>query len=379
MPDEIRSAVESADDHLIRDAAYQTIPREAFREMMDVDRYDRRSSDFDGIISATHDHFWDPNDPAYVDFDQPFDLARDYIMPPERIQELRGAVLERLDEGDQIRLGNEIMRWQISNILHGEQGALNLSTSLADILLDPGAQEYATNQAREEARHVTGFARYIKTRWGMAYPVGDVLGDTLEDLVKTPVVYKKLVGMQMLLEGLAMGAFANLHKHTRDPVLKRLVQLVMTDEAFHHKFGKIWADKTITKLSSEERDRVEDWAAEIFESLLFNLVNIRQKRMIYGQFGLEWEWVRDAVRETYNNDERRNELKDGNNVFRVLAKTLISAGIITDRTAHVYAEWVNMKELAAEEHEIPGAAAVIEGIDDLRRINAERKVIGQKF
>ncbi|MEL0111351.1 MAG: ferritin-like domain-containing protein, partial [Rickettsiales bacterium] len=168
MPDEIRSAVESADDHLIRDAAYQTIPREAFREMMDVDRYDRRSSDFDGIISATHDHFWDPNDPAYVDFDQPFDLGRDYIMPPERIQELRGAVLERLDEGDQIRLGNEIMRWQISNILHGEQGALNLSTSLADILLDPGAQEYATNQAREEARHVTGFARYIKTRWGMA-------------------------------------------------------------------------------------------------------------------------------------------------------------------------------------------------------------------
>ncbi|MEE3092703.1 MAG: hypothetical protein VX340_01205, partial [Pseudomonadota bacterium] len=75
--------------------------------------------------------------------------------------------------------------------------------------------------------------------------VGEVLGDLLEDLIRTPVVYKKLVGMQMLLEGLAMGAFANLHKHSSDPVLCRLVQLVMTDEAFHHKFGKIWADKTI--------------------------------------------------------------------------------------------------------------------------------------
>ena len=101
--------------------------------------------------------------------------------------------------------------------------------------------------------------------------------------------------------------------------------------------------------------------------------------MVYKQFGLDWEWVRDAVRETYNDDERRNELKDGNNVFRVLAKTLISAGIITDRTAHVYAEWVNMKELESESHEVPGAAAVMEGIEDLRRINSQRKVIGQKF
>ena len=67
--------------------------------------------------------------------------------------------------------------------------------------------------------------------------------------------------------------------------------------------------------------------------------------MVYKQFGLDWEWVRDAVREAYNDDERRNELKGGNNVFRILAKTQISAGIITDRTARVYAEWMNMNEL----------------------------------
>ena len=89
----------------------------------------------------------------------------------------------------------------------------------------------------------------MKSRWGTAYPVGKVLGDMLEGLIKTPVVCKKVVGMQMLLEGLARGAFSKLHKHVRDPVLKRLVQLVMTDEALHHKFGKVWADKTIANLS----------------------------------------------------------------------------------------------------------------------------------
>jgi len=163
MPDEVRTSAET-DDHLIRDAAYETVSRDDFRAMIDVDRYDNRSHDFDEIISATHDHFWDPNDKNYVDFDQPFDMAKEYLMPPERIQELRGAVLDRLDEGQQIKLGNEIMRWQISNIIHGEQGALNLSTGLADILLDAGAQEYATNQAREEARHVTGFTYFMRSR-----------------------------------------------------------------------------------------------------------------------------------------------------------------------------------------------------------------------
>tara|TARA_Y100000766_G_C18873869_1_gene589730 strand:- start:409 stop:591 length:183 start_codon:yes stop_codon:yes gene_type:complete len=60
----------------------------------------------------------------------------------------------------------------------------------------------------------------------------------------------------------------------------------------------------------------------------------------------------------------------------MLAKSLISAGIITDRTKRVYAEWVNMKQLESEAHDIPDAAAVIEGLKDLRRVNANRKVIG---
>ncbi|MED6311308.1 MAG: ferritin-like domain-containing protein, partial [Pseudomonadota bacterium] len=157
---------------MIRGSAYETVERDDFEAMVDIDRYDRRSHDFDEMISATHDHFWDPNDKTYVDFDQHFDMDKEYLMPPERIQELPGAVLDRLDEGQQIKLGNEIMRWEISNIIHGEQGALNLSTGLADILLDTGAQEYVTNQARQEARHVTGLSYYTKSRWGTAYPVG---------------------------------------------------------------------------------------------------------------------------------------------------------------------------------------------------------------
>ena len=120
----------------------------------------------------------------------------------------------------------------------------------------------------------------------------------LADLVSTPEVYKKIVGMQMLIEGLAMGAFATLNAKTNDPVLRRLVQLVMSDEAFHHRFGRIWAAKTIRQLSEEEHRKVEDWAAQIFQTLLFNLINAEQKQVIYAKYGLDWQWVRDAVKES---------------------------------------------------------------------------------
>ena len=94
MPYEVRTGYGNAEDHLIRDPAYETVERNDFKAMVDIDRYDRRSHDHDEIISATHDQFWDPNDKTYVDFDQPFDMDKEYLMPPERIQELSGAVLD---------------------------------------------------------------------------------------------------------------------------------------------------------------------------------------------------------------------------------------------------------------------------------------------
>lgn len=360
------------------DKAYDAVGPEDFPAMLEVPRYGRRTNAFDGIISATHDHFWDPFDKNYIDFDQSFDLTATPIMPLSSIVELRSAVAERLDGGQQIQLANDVMHWSISNLLHGEQGALSLSASLCHILLDPGAQEYAANQAREEARHVAGFTRYIAKRWGDPLPVGKTIATVLADLVSTPEVYKKIVGMQMLVEGIAMGAFASLNAKTNDPVLRRLVQLVMSDEAFHHRFGRLWAAKTIRHLNEEEHRKVEDWAAQLFQMLLFNLINTEQKQGIYAKYGLDWEWVRDAVRESFGDDQRREELKESTNFFRVLIKTLLQAGIITSRTAPLYAVWVDMDELKAEGEGIPGDIVADEMLVVLREINSRRRRIGSK-
>jgi hypothetical protein len=361
-------------EHITHDPIYDTVHRDDFPAMIEADRYADRSSAFDAIISATVDHFWDPNDPRYLDYAaDDFDVSQDTVLPREMVVELNCAVADRLDEGQQLRLANQNARFFLSSILHGEQGALSLSASLCQILRDPGAQEYAANQAREEARHVTAFSRYVQQRWGSPLSPGPTLATMMNELVLAPEVYKKLVGMQMLIEGLAMGAFATLHARSRDPLLRRLVQLVMTDEAFHHRFGKIWAERTVPRLSEEEHEKVEDWAAQCFQRLLFNLVNAEQKQQIYAEFGLEWQWVRSAVLEAFGDAQRREAMTQSTNIFRVLIKTLLKAGIITERSRATYASWVDMDELAREEDEVVGADVAEDGIEQLREINRGRK------
>ena len=360
-------------DHITYDPAYNTVDRDNFMSMIEVDRYGDRCTAFDEIISLTRDHHWDPTDPAYIDFDaDPLDVEKELIMPRDFVIELQCAVKDRLDERQQIQLANESVRFSLSSILHGEQGALSLSTSLAQILRDPGAQEYATNQAREEARHVAGFSKYVQKRWGKPLGCGTTLANLMNDIVLAPEVYKKLVGMQMLIEGLAMGAFATFHSKTNDPTLRRLIQLVMSDEAFHHRFGKIWADRTVPKLTAEEHEKVEDWAAKCFQTLLFNLVNAEQKQAIYPRFGLEWQWVRGAVLEAFTDNDRRQVMRQSTNIFRVLIKTLLKAGIITERTKPVYAAWVDMEELRGESDEVVGTDIADATVIELRDINAQK-------
>ena len=363
--------------HITHNSAYNTVDRDDFPAMIEVERYGDRSDAFDEIISATENHFWDPLDPAYVDFSQKFDVRERTIMPRDFTVELNCAVADRLSPQQQIELANESSRFTLSSILHGEQGALSLSVSLCQIMKDPGAQEYAANQAREEARHVTAFSRYVQARWGTPLAVGPTLGNLLNELVLAPEVYKKLVGMQMLVEGLAMGAFATIHSLTEDPLLRRTVQLVMTDEAFHHRFGKIWADRTVPKLTEEEHERVETWAAKCFQTLLFNLVNAEQKQHIYTRFGLDWQWVRSAILEAFTDADRRRMMTRSTNIFRVLIKTLLKAGIITERTRAAYATWVDMEELAREHDEVVGQDVADAAMVELQAINRGRKKIGR--
>ena len=357
--------------NITKDAMYDAVAPDDFEAMLQTDRYNGRTGAFDKIISATHDHFWDPLDKAYIDFDEPFDIENEPLISEDMLVALKTDYVSNhlSDPKERTRFINQQVRWMFSSILHGEQGALNLSASLCHVLRDQGAQEYAANQAREEARHVTAFAKYIKARWGRPVECGPVLKDLLVEIIGSPEVYKKIVGMQMLVEGLAMGAFATFYKELRDPMGRKLLQLVMTDEAFHHKFGKIWADRTVPKLSPEEHNIIEDWAAHCFQTLLFNLVAPHQQRAIYESFGLDCDRVVEEVQKLATDEARREEMKEATNIFRVLVKTLVNAGIVTDRTRGFYAMYVDLDELKAEGEWMVGDDIAEEGIRFLQSVN----------
>src|SRR5262245_54372562 len=131
------------------DPVYDTVTRDDFPALLDAGRYLDRSPHFDEIIARTEEHFWNPDDPDYIDFAAPW-RADEPLLPLGMIPELQSAIADRLDERQQIAFANKSAQWTLSNILHGEQGALNLSATLAEAFVDPGAQEYAANQVREE-------------------------------------------------------------------------------------------------------------------------------------------------------------------------------------------------------------------------------------
>ncbi|MFN3521554.1 MAG: ferritin-like domain-containing protein [Phenylobacterium sp.] len=366
----------AADGNITKDLIYDAVAPDDFESMLELDRYNARSTAFDKIISATHDHFWDPLDKKYIDFDEPFDMENEMLLPEDMIISLSTDYVSNhlTDWKTRVRFANQSALRSFSSILHGEQGALNLSASLCHVLKDQGAQEYAANQTREEARHVTAFAKYIKARWGRPVECGPTLKALLVDIIASPEVYKKIIGMQMLVEGLAMGAFATFFNNIRDPMGKKLLQLVMTDEAFHHKFGKIWADRTIPKLTAEEHAIIEDWAAHCFQTLLFNLVAPSQQRDLYEEFGLDPDRVIAEMAANMNDEVRRESMKEQTNIFRVLVKTLLNAGIITDRTKAFYATYVDMDELKGEGDRMVGDDIAEEGIKYLQEINFKDRV-----
>ncbi len=341
--------------------------------MIEPSRYGNRSAAFDAIISATEGHYWDPADTRYIDFNQPFPLDEELVMPPEFTPELNTAAADRLDERQRIQFGNELTRFHLSQILHGEQGGVLLCADLCATFLDPGTQEYAANQVREETRHVNGLSRYFAARWGSCLAAGDGLLRVTERIVETAEVYQKVIGMQLVIEGLALGSLSQLYKNARDPVLRRLVQLILTDESYHHRFGRIWGQDTIPALTEAQHRQVENWTAGTFVTIYQNLSGIQQKKDLYAKFGLDWKWVAAALRESLGRPGQREAMNEQTSIYSVLAKTLRDAGLITERTRPLYETCFNLNAaLTAEEEGIEDGVAD-QTMAELREIHKESR------
>jgi hypothetical protein len=170
----------------------------------------------------------------------------------------------RLDDEEQHQLLNSVVCWLLSQFLHGEQGALMAAAQVTEAVPFFDGKYYGATQVVDEGRHVEVFHRYLDTKLGKLYQVNDNLFVIIDALMQDSRWDMKFLGMQIMIEGLALGAFGTLFKLTREPLLRELLRMVIQDEARHVHYGVLALKNHIRhELSESERREREDWAFEV--------------------------------------------------------------------------------------------------------------------
>ena len=224
-------------------------------------------------------------------------------------------------------MGHEVA-WALSQFLHGEQGALLVASQLASCAPSFNAKLYAASQTFDEARHVEVFNRYVRTKIGYSYPVTGGLKDLLDKILTDERWDLKFIGMQIVLEGLALAAFHTRRNETDDPVLKDLLYLVIRDEARHVTFGVNYLEEFVATLTEQER---EDRAEFAYQACV-----VSRDRLIgsdiHRYFGWDVDHARAALVERGLNADFLNML------YARIIPNLKRIGLLTERVRPKFEE-----------------------------------------
>ena len=214
------------------------------------------------------------------------DLNWDYTHPVDKRiiepdEELPHEALDAyndLSEEEKILFDRHSTAELMSQFLHGEQGALLVASQLASCAPTYNAKLYAASQTFDEARHVEVFNKYLQDKIGIHYPINPNLKLLLDKILTDERWDLKFIGMQIIIEGLALAAFQMLKAITKDPLLKQLLHYVVRDEARHVTFGINYLEDYLKTLSPEE---IEDRAQFAYEACVISrdrLINTKSEQ-----------------------------------------------------------------------------------------------------
>jgi hypothetical protein len=173
-----------------------------------------------------------------------------------------GTVLESWGDKEWLDYGIQNRKWTLSQFLHGEQGALLCTAKITETVPWYDAKLYASTQVVDEARHVEVFARYLDEKMGGGYQINAHLRMLLDDIINDSRWDMTYLGMQVMVEGLALAAFGYMHQLTDEPLLKKLLRYVMSDEARHVAFGVLSLKEVYEHLSDAEMKDRQEFAYE---------------------------------------------------------------------------------------------------------------------
>jgi hypothetical protein len=169
---------------------------------------------------------------------------------------------EKLSQAQRDEVGMHLSSWLFSQFLHGEQGALTVAARIIETVPDMDSKFYSATQAMDEARHVELFSRFIKDKIGVHYPINDDLATLLSQALSDGRWDFPYLGMQVLIEGLALAAFGVHRDMSNNPLVTQLLAYVMQDEARHVAFGRLALREYYAELTEPERAEREEFLIE---------------------------------------------------------------------------------------------------------------------
>ena len=261
-------------------------------------------------------------------------LAWDTDVDPERgiIPEFVNALAgyppyERLNAKEKNRLRHGQVALQLSQFLHGEQGAFIVASQLVGAVPWIDAKYYAGTQTMDEGRHVEVFSRYLREKLEWQWPVNESLKDLLDATITDSRWDFKYLGMQIIIEGLAMAAFGNLFQLTTEPLLKELIRYVMKDESRHVAFGMLsLSDYYGDMKPSDVRDR---------EDFIIYACELMRNRLVGDQIATAMGWDREEVRQAVLASEPAMMFR--RMIFSRVVPNLKRLGLLTPRVREAFA------------------------------------------
>jgi 1,2-phenylacetyl-CoA epoxidase catalytic subunit len=203
---------------------------------------------------------WNASD--RIDWKQDLDPENPMGVPDIAISIYGSEVWNKMTEKEKVRLRHHGQAWQISQFLHGEQGALVCTAKIVQQVPSLDAKYYAATQVIDEARHVEAYSRLLHEKFELAYPITPPLKALLENIISDSRWDFTYLGMQVLIEGLALAAFQRLRDQAQNPLSAAVNAYVMQDEARHVAFGRIALRDYYPQLTEAERREREEFIVE---------------------------------------------------------------------------------------------------------------------
>ena len=203
---------------------------------------------------------WNAN--TRIDWSQDLDPENPQELPDESVSIFGSDIWNRMTRQEKANVRRHQQAWQLSQFLHGEQGALVCTAKIVQQVPSIDAKFYAATQVMDEARHVESYSRLLHEKFELAYPITPTLKRLLDDVLSDSRWDMTYLGMQVLIEGLALAAFAEIRDQAKNSLAAAVNAYVIQDEARHVAFGRLTLRDYYPQLSQAERDEREEFAVE---------------------------------------------------------------------------------------------------------------------